>query len=165
MKTIRDLNNTAWFRALKVVYISLLVGITSFVILTAYFEGEFETLDIANRKIVCQYGNEKTFLVRDVFDEGEMSSRNYYQLPDAQSQRILELCEIEDVVVEAMKTELGAKIVGEYGMRPIGYSIEDTYKTRYDYLVLTFVIITGTFELLRRAFYYVVLGSIRPKKQ
>lgn len=155
MKTTTDLNTKVWYRAIKVIY-----GLLFLVIVTLILSLPEEALDISNSKIVCQYGNGKQFLVKEVFDKKGMPTilPTHFDSEETEfSKKILEICEISQVVTQKM-FESGSDFV------PDPYRIEEKYKVKIDYLILSLLTIIATFEAVRRIFYYIVLGSIKPQK-
>lgn len=174
MKIINDLINKAWYRAIKVIYLLSFLAIVTLIIIVFSAGEDFDVLDVQNSKIVCQYGNEKTFLVKDIFNKGEISAPNNYDLrfTTADNERIREFCEIDKnkLLSEGVwKIDGDGRIVSEmfdlgiYG-EVIEYHVEKEFKKRYDYLLLSLLITVAVFETIRRIFYYIILGNIKPQK-
>jgi len=137
-------------------------------------EGDFDVLDIQNSKIICQYGNEKTFLVKDIFAEGEISASNKYDLhfTTADDARIREFCEIdkEKLLAEGVwrigedgRIEAEVFDSGIYG-GVVEYRVEEVHKKNWGFLFLWLLTTVAIFEAIRRIFYYIILGTIKPQK-
>lgn len=157
-KTLQHLNSKAWYRAIKVIYLLLFLAIVALIITLFSVEGDFDVLDIPNSKIVCQYGNEKQFLVKEIFGKNELPSvlPEYYRTAgDEFSQKILKYCEISKIITRSDQPS---------GFIPDPYRIEEKTKKQFGYLLLSLLITIGIFEAVRRIFYYIVLGSIKPQK-
>lgn len=169
-KTISDFNNKIWYRAVKVVYILLFLAIAIITITLFLAEGEFRVLDIPNSKIVCQYGNEKQFLMKDIFTKDEMpialpsySSTQqgglFSRIAQEQLQnQILKSCEINQVTIE------NSFKGGKADFVPDPFRAEEKYKIQIGYLLLSLLIVVIVFETIKRIFYYILLGNIKPQK-
>jgi len=169
-KTISDLNNKAWYRAVKVVYIFSFLAIVIITITLFLAEGEFRVLDVPNSRIVCQYGNEKQFLMKEIFTRDEMpiTLPNYSNTQPgglfsriAQEQlqnQILKSCEINQVTIE------NSFKGGKADFVPDPFRAEERYKIQIGYLLLSLLILVVVFEMIRRIFYYIFLGNIKPQK-
>lgn len=158
MKTINELNNKAWYRAVKVIYFLSFLAIIALIITLFSIEGNFDVKDIPNSKIICQYGNERQFLVKEIFGKNELPSilpEYYRSAGDEFSQKILKSCEISKIITRSDQPS---------GFIPGPYRIEQKTKKQLGYLLLSLLITIGVFEAIRRIFYYIVLGSIRPQK-
>jgi len=173
-KTIEYLNGTAWYRAVKVIYILSFVAVFALIIVVFSTEGDFDVLDIQNSKIVCQYGNEKIFLVKDIFDTGKILAPNNYDLhfTTDDENRIREFCEIdqEKLLAEGVwrigengRIEAEVFDSGIYG-GVAEYRIEKERKKNWGSLLLGLLVTVAIFEAIKRIFYYIVLGRINPKK-
>lgn len=157
-KTLPYLNSKTWYRAMKVIYLLSFLVIVALIITLFSVEGDFNVTDIPNSKIICQYGNERQFLVKEIFDKNELPSAlpEYYRSAgDEFSQKILNSCEISKIVTRSDQPS---------GFIPDPYRIEEKTKKQFGYLLLSLLITIGVFEVIRRIFYYIVLGSIKPKK-
>lgn len=150
-KTIEHLNSRAWYRAIKVVYI--LFGLVVFAsIITLFSLGEFKMLDIPNSVVICQYGqygNDKQLLIKDIFNKDEIPTTipNYFNVKGTNlSEKILMSCGINAV------------ITGD------PYRIKQKDKIQFGYMLLVLLMALVVFETIKRIFYYIVLGTINPKK-
>lgn len=135
--------------------------ISTTIILSIFLENP-RILDITNSQVMCQYGNEKQFLIKEIFGKDEIPSAlpNYYN--DATrtfSEKIIKSCSIDEVITRSTQPN---------GFIPDPYRIEKQYKKNIVmplvYSLLSLIIMTILFEIIRRTFYYIVLGTIRPKK-
>ncbi|MCP6726641.1 MAG: hypothetical protein KJI69_01195 [Patescibacteria group bacterium] len=159
-KTIKYLNSRAWYRATKVIYVFFALVIFASII--ALFSSEdFMVSDIPNSVVICQYGNEKQFLIKDIFNKDEMPTvlPRYFNFENFEntelSESILKSCEIDAVI---------ARNEQKQGFIPHPYRIEEGDKIQLGYMLLALLIALAVFETVRRIFYYVILGVINPKK-
>ena len=158
MKTISELNNKAWYRATKVIYLLSFLAIIALIITLFSVEGDFDVVDVSNSKIICQYGNEKQFLVKEIFSKDELPTvlPEYYRSAGNEfSEKILKYCEIDKIKTRSDQPN---------GFIPDPYRIEEKTKKQFGYLLLSLLIAVGVFEAIRRTFYYIVLGTIRPQR-
>jgi|SRR3989338_651227 len=161
MKIISELSNKAWYRAIKVIYLLLFLATVALTITLFSVGGDFEILDIPNSKIVCQYGNEKQFLMKDIFGRDEMPSSlptYFYTKGTEPSERILRACEITEILTQDTTND------GRFNFVPDPYRIEEEHKMQFWYLILSLLVTVGIFEGIRRIFYYITLGTIKPQK-
>ncbi len=170
-KTIKYLNNKVWYRAIKIVYILSFFVVLAFMIV-AVTEGEFTVLDVPNSKVICQYGNEKQSLMKDIFSKDKMPVflPNYYNLRDDEfSQAILKSCSIDKVIDQGPSKRFLDSVVmpGESQVDFIPadpYRIEEEEKIQFGYILLVLLVTIVIFEAIRHIFYYIVLGIVNPKK-
>ena len=153
-----ELNNKAWYRAIKVLYLLSFLTVVAFIITVFSVEGEFKALDIPSSKIVCLYGNEKQFLMKDIFGRDIMpnSLPTYFNTKGTEpSERILRACEITEILTKDTTND------GRFNFVPYGF--EEEHKTQFGYLILPLLVAVGIFEGIRHIFYYIVSGSIKPQ--
>tara|TARA_Y100000310_G_C20484880_1_gene716416 strand:- start:431 stop:952 length:522 start_codon:yes stop_codon:yes gene_type:complete len=169
-KTIKYLNNKIWYRAIKIVYIFSFFVVLAFMIV-AFSEGEFTVLDVPNSKVICQYGNEKQSLMKDIFSKDKMPVflPNYYNLRDDEfSQAILKSCSIDKVIDQGPSKRFLDSVVmpgeSQVDFIPDPYRIEEEEKIQFGYTLLVLLVTIVIFEVIRRIFYYIVLGIVKPKK-
>lgn len=136
-KTISYLNSRVWYRILKVFYLLVL---TISIIASFIFFIQNKDIDKENSKIICQKGNKKEFYYKDV------------------SNALIDICEIPTGMI--MEPEASGSFKG-FVLDP--YRFEYKYKINYNYLILSISIQLLLFELVRRIFYYIALGTLRPK--
>lgn len=172
-RTVESLNDRAWYRAIKVVY-ALSFLVVSFFVVIVFVDEAKRTLNIPDSKIICQYGNEKQFLVKDVFEKEEMpvAIPSYSKFKDTSvSKKVLEACSIDEVIPPTQTSGRFLDRVTIPGR--IGENfVPDPYRTvekenirvqEYGGLFVILLIILGIFEVIRRIFYYIVLGKFNPK--
>ena len=156
-KTVEFLNTKAWYRTVKVVYI-LSVLVVIFLIFSIFLDSQ--VLDIPNSKIICQYGNEKSFLIKELYKNSVPTILEIYDdyndLKNAEtSLDILGACEVKEI----KQLIISGRTYGD--VTP--YVIEKKYKIQFDYLLIALLVTTAIFEAIRRIFYYIVLGTINPQ--
>jgi hypothetical protein len=168
MTTITELNNKIWYRLIKVFFITLaLIFCLIIVVINFSAVGRYEI----DYKVVCNYGNKSTFLAeRDKGIYIPSQTGNYderlAELPSDTKNEIQRACEIS---VEEMAIKLDSFFSGHddgkkfYDINKIKI-ITDTYAsaTLWSISGIFFVVIAT--EIIRRVFYYIVIGSVRPKK-
>jgi len=160
-KTISYLNSKIWYRFIKVAY-TLLFLVISVTVIFSIFSENIRVLDMPNSQVICQYGNEKQLLIKEVFDKDEMPNilpNYYYDANTALSEKIIKSCGINEVITRSTQPD---------GFISDPYRIEKRYKnnitTALLYSLLSVVITILIFEIVRRVFYYIALGTIKPKK-
>lgn len=167
MKTIADLNSKWWYRLVKVVYVFLLFSWTIGTAVGVYFLFEPE-FDNENSYIACESGKNYRLSENGIFLYSEYMG--YYDDKLAK-----ELCtstetmtaeEYEEKYGEPPKTFLSLDLekyrLTEYKLISV-YTERDWIATIW-YMFLGFLGWLLFFELVRRIFYYVVLGKLIPKK-
>ncbi|MFA4833785.1 MAG: hypothetical protein WC619_02975 [Patescibacteria group bacterium] len=185
-KTISYLNSKIWYRLVKVAYIfSFLAAcaLTVFILFSFCYKTS-EVIDNPNTKIICQTGNKKQFLIKDVFSNNDIPTTipDYYVATDKFSKKISNFCitpldpEKKSYTLEELQASsleelqaVGAK--PKDGFIPYPYRIEKKYIEVKEgatisviYSLIGLIIMALIFETLKRVFYYVVLGTIKPKK-
>lgn len=155
MKTIKWLNEHWWYRLVKVSYIGFVI-LCSVIAVVGMWGTHEPTFDKDNSYVLCD--DERKFFLNKY---GMYS--DYVSISDDRNFRTwcaTEMVEVDGVnkfklisgpVPETKNYELVAKYIAPNWFRTIKYSL----------LSLIGVLIVA--ELGRRAFYYVVLGSVRPK--
>ena len=156
-KTISHLNSKAWYRLLKVVYVFLFMAIFALIV---FLDQSTTNLDVSNSKVICQYGNEKQFLIKDIFpgnlnpdliNAPTLYLNNKYitdwdSLPPVQ-RTIMSSCGINDLIPDivfmASKFPKGTTAYGLNDKQLIinPYRIETMYKSKIGYYILSFIIL------------------------
>jgi len=188
MKSIKELNQKAWYRLLKVIYLSFFLGIFIF--------SNWANIGISSQKvdqkdsiIDCKLNNKK-ILISNI-ENIEVKSYFYDSeyLSDNDIEKILIYCYgidytgyINDKNIEGTEKDTLidsssnsridslslrlAKKLTDFEKRD-SFTIE--YAHSYNDLVIYFLVINLSiillFEAIKRIFYYVVLGKIRPDKE
>ena len=210
-KTISHLNDKAWYRLIKVVYILFFVISLVGLNLGNYFGNGIKKVDLEKTQIQCNFQDKKNFspksiylnfsldvddFINEKFDY-EHFFRGYYN--EYKIKDILKKCYTSDIDgLDVFVLQRHYEITGvkeakkEYTQEYLDSEIkkiESGYKTNddkidlldfsikffdikpvfsYSYFITFFIIgnlsIILFFELIKRIFYYVVLGTIRPKK-
>jgi hypothetical protein len=171
MKTISELNAKWWYRLLKVTFVIAYIATLLTILPEVNDELQpFSIIDTQNSTLTCLSGNNKTYK--------NYSSESYLTV-----ETIKTLCGLDESTnAETVSSSTDSVDVKQkYRNEIIRYrdndamirnqvSFNDAYLKVGSNLELilgllgTFVGVTITFELIRRIFYYIVLGSIRPKK-
>lgn len=189
MKTVHELNQKWWYRLLKVIYggFFLLVAIGS-----AYTVYDInKSYDARDWKITCLYGNHSTFKAHA---DKSISISEYdtdRAVPASMDAAIKDACGITQADVDASVADAAAKTAqtrtenncGGGGnttalrgflcgavFSPITYKMETAWipvptpMKVFGFVVLDLLIVLAVAEVGRRAFYYIMLGSVRPRK-
>ncbi len=214
MKIISELNNKAWYRFLKVIFvlcILLVITIFNWIIIR---EG-VKSIDNNKTTISCTYGDKKILTPEQIalelsnyefkdgfnyknFFEGyndfaiKTIFKNCYQPTNDDvdvfaAQKVYEvwgndrlaikkderppLTETEKKYLDEVIPKIEKSYINSDKAKYLDYSVKlfdiqpsYTYSKFIKYFVIGNLIILLFFEFLRRAFYYIVLGSIKPKK-
>lgn len=178
-QTISSLNGKAWYRFLKVVCIFLFLFVT--VVTIALISDIYRAEQFNDYRVVCNYGNKTNFLARS--DKGILLSdydlrEGFASIPDYEKGALLEAC-------RTTETEEQTGFVPKLGtpVPPTSLTLEEMRQRQSSqytfskeqvtsggfmvilgYSLLAILIIALVFEIARRVFYYIVLGSLRPEK-
>lgn len=211
METLKELNEKAWYRFLKVVYILLLIlviAVTSFIILGD--NNGFKTVDNEKTEIKCnvlkEKGKEKVFTASEYgikfsnshFKDGKLDYPYLIQWSDYIVKDILKVCKREDLLnddvitmqrgfeiyqnkslseqemnkrwkEDSMKIQNAISSFDKIKYLDFSFKMFDvvpqfTYLYVIKLLVISILVILLIFEIIRRAFYYIVLGKVFPVK-
>lgn len=169
MKTISELNSRWWYRLIKVLFLLLLVLIFLFSFAVVYTT--YHVRNVSDYLVTCDYGNKKTF---DAYKDAGIQILSFNldgpatvgSLNDYEREAIQKACGItSSEAVQMLRNSLS----GNSGI-PSLFVIQPTTVTEGSTLsvvlfsALSLLIILITFEFIRRMFYYIVLGKIRPPK-
>lgn len=164
MKTIKELNSKWWYRLLKVAYI--LFSIVCYSIAIASVVGAYITIrDNKDDFISAQKLNdEKTQLIE------ELKSKNYttLEIGDALKAKYDSQYEPLKLTREQFKAIYGEGALDNYNL-PEKKELKPETPGTFKWLLLIVpgsILISWSFlHLLMLIFYYVVLGSFKPKKE
>ncbi|MES2225294.1 MAG: hypothetical protein V4480_00605 [Patescibacteria group bacterium] len=157
MKTLTELNSKWWYRLLKVLYIILALIIlgVSIALIVVSNAPEFD-----NKASYVQCDDGRTFPVdkigmySDFVDSyNDRNFRTWCATTLVEENGVQKLKPINGFVPDEKNFTFVAKETARNWMGTIGYS------------VIALVVVLLLSELLRRMFYYITLGSIRPKRQ
>lgn len=104
MKTLQALNEKAWYRFLKVIYILLLILVIAVTFIIIYSSNHgFKTIDNKKTEIKCNVGNKKVFKASEhgielsdyYFDNGKLNYPNFLQYHNSDAIDILIACGIK----------------------------------------------------------------------
>jgi len=182
METISELNTKWWYRLLKVVFVASLLISLLIAVVTPYFFYP-KKVDLTQSVIRCDNGkvlDMSNYNVSGSYVPYNEASKIKYECLDADSGLNSEEVEIVEYAKANGKTrEEAMQALSQYrtdrfnseGVISMGdnYTFTVIYKD-IEWLKIMFSILISSltaifiFELVRRCFYYIVLGSIRPKK-
>ena len=185
-KTISYLNSKAWYRLIKVVFIGVIV--LSILLSVLVIVDSHSPQQVKDYKINCiaDYTNKKTFFAEkdaDIYFFPYGTETVYESIRDDQRLRLRDVCGISSeeadksnnetiaYINEQIKLGTDEETIEDYLDKNFrAYTILETNRTEGGYLIiiayslLSVVILLLIAELVRRIFYYVVLGKIRPEK-
>jgi hypothetical protein len=164
--SIKELNEKIWYRLTKVIYI-LCFAIILLAIVWINFNqiGTYQT----DTLITCTYGNKKSFLA---YKNKELYlSYDYSTIPKTLSQNsvneIIKYCELSE---KELASTYGITSDGNsYQVRP--FTTQEVKVNEFTYLsailwsILYIIIAISIFELIKKTFYYIVLGKLKPNKE
>jgi len=171
MKTIADLNGRWWYRLVKVIYIFLLFSWSIGTAIGIYFILE-PKFDNENSYITCENGENYK-----LEENGIYLYSPYIGIYD--EMKIEELCSAPvKLTAEEYEQRYGEpppsyyekiKPVDFKPLNPPDYELVSIYTERNWFATIGYILLAILgwllfFEIVRRVFYYVVLGSLVPKK-
>jgi len=200
MKTISELNNTKWYRFLKVIYILsfiIIFGFSLWIILNEYpfhinakksyakcdngtiinFADKFKDIDSLSDVVSLKCDYDKSVVSTEYLD-------TMWRLDCLTNKEIGEKMKMtypfyKDVGTEELGAEARQRLENNlFNRNDLAEAIVIPAEKNYsfviacsrnwlrilEYSILSFLILAVVFELIRRIFYYVVLGTIKPKK-
>jgi sensor histidine kinase YesM len=178
MKTITELNSKWWYRLVKVAFIICFLLISTLIVEdTIDNKRPYQTIDLDNSFMVCtDFLNQRLSTFSYTQLGVSQSERNYNPSVDTVSEKcnIPEYKDNPDTIDTSGKSRLFLlrnNNNSEWIKRiRDSYRLEVTEKTVGSWLnvaLLVFIQIVGVaivFEIVRRILYYVILGTIKPKK-
>lgn len=165
-KTISQLNESMFYRLLKVVTVVILIFITFISVYLIYDMTDIKEFD--HKKVTCLVGNEEVFTIDQIYEGMDIytypkTDKGYEKLKN----EILKKCEIDSDTISVTRED-GSKAT----LRVPTYDVENVHKTSYinilkmfGYWLIALLAIGIVFEVIRRIFYYVVTGTFNPKKE
>lgn len=156
MKTISELNNKWWYRLVKVIF-SLIVLVLTIISVFFVFQAN-KTHKVSDSYIKCSGGNKESFYAtRDKKILIDKSHYTYNLLSDIEREQIFEAC---GYTPHPLNEIYGIQMI-EYKQAEIE---EDNTLIAIVYSFFSIFIWYIIFEIVKRVIYYVILGSINPKK-
>jgi NDP-sugar pyrophosphorylase family protein len=165
MKTLTELNDKIWYRFLKVLYILFFIPIFAFSLLSGFV---FISPNFNNEKsyIECDDGRKIWLAENNIHLSGEY-------VDDLTDEKFKNMCFTatgkyrNKITGETISAE---EFIQRYGIRaiPKNYKLISFYKRNWAETIKVSFIFTGItiflFEIIKRTFYYIVLGNFRPPK-
>jgi len=168
MKTINELNEKIWYRLIKVIFAIIFLCVSLFVVIGIY--NQYKSRETDDYTVTCNYGNrnefeainDKQILITDFDLKNGISS-----ISDYKKELIQKACAISD-------QELKVKFDAILNKTDDGKSLFDVRKSKVNvgsnlkatvYSLFGLAIVLAIFEVLKRVFYYIILGTPRPKKE
>ncbi len=172
MRTITELNGKAWYRFLKVIYVTLILLVSTSSVISIFQDiGSHQT----DYLVTCNKGNKSTFLAYK--DKGIYISYDWERktppykgfTPEVLTansinalQNACDIAKEEQFVQDSLLMKLGFT-EGLFSINQIKVNIFTTANA-FGWSLLSIAIILTVAEILRRIFYYILLGTLRPKK-
>jgi hypothetical protein len=165
MKTLKELNERMWYRLIKLLFlIAFIVACTVAIVAQFTMVGNHQT----DFEITCNYGNRDVFLAYNDKQIYVPFHHDYTDdltdLPDNIKVEIQNACGISrEEMIAMMKAELedGQDWPALFSIREVDVNVF-TSLTAAMWSLLSILCIAVVFEIIRRSFYYVVLGTINP---
>ena len=183
MKTLKELNAKWWYRLVKVCFILLFLFclITPVVMIVVSYN---PIVSESQSSAVCDDGRRLQLGAQQGYENGELTTKYYTFSSDyselalfcssdkaiASKIRSLESTTLDDRELANLVRSRLDVFANEVYFSPNNYTIDYVYTERdwlatIGYSLLSIFITIALFEVARRIFYYIVLGSLRPKKQ
>lgn len=165
--TIAYLVSKVWYRFIKVVF--LLIFILAVILGCCLSYDSYRTRQVDDYLVTCQYGNKTSFAAWDekgIYLSDYDLTNGLSSIPDGTKAKIMKSCEISEAEIDNFVSVLQEND----GFVPDLYRISKTKIEKggtariVEYSLIYIFIISLVFEVIRRAFYYIALGTIRPKK-
>lgn len=166
-KTISHLNSKAWYRFLKVIFI-LVLALSELTAVVGVYESN-KPVEVSDYMITCNYGNQKVFFAQDegIYLYSSDLSNGLSSLPDYQKEEISkDKCQISQ---QTLNAKLSAITSGTDDGKKLFDIVEAShtkggYAEALGYALLAALAVVLFFEIVRRIFYYIILGKFNPPK-
>jgi hypothetical protein len=167
MKTISELNSKIWYRFLKVIFVLAFIVVSLITVFIVYDSNKSKWVN--DYIVTCNFGdkttfaawNEKSILLTDY------DLRNYISdIPDYKKEAIQKACGITQQDLNNLFDSITQGIDKEqklFDVKKANVEIGNILKAIL-FSLLSLVPVIIIFEIIKRAFYYIVLGSLRPPK-
>lgn len=150
MQTIGELNKKTWFRLLKVIYLLIYAIIIISIIYNFFVYERKNKIDNSNSYIHCDDGKNLSLSENNIYLDNENDNKKFLDIKI--------LCGA-DIDKNNLKLEDVSKpnyeIIAKYTM---------DWVILFKSLILPFVILILSGEIIKRIFYYIILGSLKPNK-
>lgn len=159
MKTLKDLNQKIWYRALKVLYILFFVSIFSIVVY-AIFDTYEPKINTEDSYILCR--DNKKILINEQNSRSGIGS----MIGIMNEEGINNLCFSDTKVVTFNPDypETLKKLETKNSNHKVFIVYERDWNSIISFILFGAAINLFVLELIRRIFYYVILGKIIPEK-
>ena len=144
-KSLNELNRRRWYRPLKTAFLLSFIAaqIGGFQLLRARTEGQVIAMNSLERVGGLLKENMPAY---EEMTDGEAGKTVYRTDP-------------------ALWADYVAKYKEKYAADPVAWYPEYSEIQRFGFCAIAFLAITLFFEILRRAFYYVIFGTVLPRKK
>ena len=168
MKTIKELNEKVWYRALKVIFLTFLILMSLFIMLLSLGSFPVKKINWDKTKLICNNGKIYDAKTKDYFLWGRgYGSSDYIDTSD--DAKIKKICEYNIIDSNPLSEKYykipesnNYTIEWEYTWEPSLLDFILTVINRIFWGAVIFYVLV--FEFLRKIFYYIVFGTANPKK-
>lgn len=144
-KSINELNKRSWYRPLKAAFVLCFVAAQILGIQLVRSRTEGKLMEPISFKLVGRLIQEEMLVPKGMTDE-EVGRTVYHKNP-------------------ALWGVYAAKYKKKYVIDPVAWYPQYSEIQRVEFCTVAFLAISLFFEVLRRAFYYVIFGRIFPRKK
>jgi hypothetical protein len=168
MKTIQDLNNKIWYRLIKTFYLFFMLAVFIIGSIVIYDDSYYYAFNSDKTLIYCSQSGAKFDVNKNDYDIG------IFMTEEQKTKIAQDLCQIKYPFANALNNE---SIFSKYSLNDefitwnqIFSATKGIEEKKFHFIKFPFKIIGFSLilviisEILRRTFYYVVLGKINPKK-
>lgn len=186
MKTIAELNEKWWYRVIQVItVIIVLLWAADITERTAEYYSPQMVLSLEKSNVQCLVGNQSSFSFKEL---SSTFSKENLAIKDLDPELLAALCEIKDPFGDTIPkgTEIFNFMTEEKADQYLenpeivkqwedeiakSYSVNEIEEMEGSWIgvvwriVAQILMVLVAVEIIKRTFYYIVLGSIRPKKK
>jgi len=174
MKTVSELQSRWWYRFIKVLYTGCFLLVFIFFLASFYYENKSYPMNYSKTRITC-LDSQKSFDI----DKSELNLVDDKLSNEQQEALALKYCRGKEIARQSSidLSKYGARRVSNPFLSGSFLISNSVFTASYGVMEekidwsslliqLLYLIVTEAFlfELFRRIFYYIVLGSLRPKK-
>jgi hypothetical protein len=168
MKTIAGLNQKWWYRLMKVAFVLSFIVVAPLVAMSVYSSNM--PFSYTDYQVTCNYGNKETFLA---FQDKRILITNYdlrdglASLSDYAKTDLQNACDISELEIQRSSMSVygvNLQVQPLYTIAPERVT-DGSVWIAIGYSALALSMVAVVFEIFRRLFYYIILGSFRPIKR
>lgn len=164
-KTLNYLNSKMWYRLIKVIFLGVFVLVEIVSVFAVYDENR--TVQTETQVVTCNYGNKNMFVpqMKGIYISDYDLRNGISSIPDYGKEQIRQACGVSQIEIQKLITDtLNNSNTPALFSVGKGTTTHGSTPRAIVYSLLDILVIALVFEVVRRAFYYIVLGSLRPQK-